>query len=408
MAKEIDPPSFLQIRRGTLIERLWREVGDTGREFANSPAGFLRATFLPDQLQQWFPVRLGNKAKEAGAMALRHPLRFLSEAFAPNSLEQSASPIFRKVMLVSGLLHSVLIGFLLYVIYISVFTNLRVVDREYRKLNTDEILKPLRYPPEVIRAYWAQKARPLDEVIENDKRRREAEKLKREKEERDRLKREEAERKRAEKELAEREKREAEQKVAEQLAKQKEEESKKTSETKIGELNIAPMRDIVGEIYKLYEKGELDLNEIKFSVGVAFKIAPDGSIPRSSLKLHKTSGSKLIDKQALEILWRLGESHILGQLATLSSPYIELTIDDDTMRLSLYGFAITPEEGAKLSGSLNTLFKLAAFTQKNSSPEVAELLSLVKVRADGKRVTANLAIGRARVTAMMHANFGNK
>jgi hypothetical protein len=39
------------------------------------------------------------------------------------------------------------------------------------------------------------------------------------------------------------------------------------------------------------------------------------------------------------------------------------------------------------------------------SPDVAQLLSLIKVKSDGKRVNAELTVSRERASEMMRAKF---
>jgi hypothetical protein len=43
--------------------------------------------------------------------------------------------------------------------------------------------------------------------------------------------------------------------------------------------------------------------------------------------------------------------------------------------------------------------------RKSDSPDVAQLLSLIKVKSDGKRVNAELTVSRERASEMMRAKF---
>jgi hypothetical protein len=57
---------------------------------------------------------------------------------------------------------------------------------------------------------------------------------------------------------------------------------------------------------------------------------------------------------------------------------------------------------------LNLLFSVMRMTRKKDSPDVAELLSMLKVRCDNKRIDAELSLSRARAAEMMNARFGSK
>jgi hypothetical protein len=137
----------------------------------------------------------------------------------------------------------------------------------------------------------------------------------------------------------------------------------------------------------------------------SFKILPDGSIPVSSIKILKSSGSKTLDKRSIEILWRLGESHALGPLSSLSSNTIELKVSDAVTRLSITSFAQTPEEASAKVTQLSFLLKLVGAQQKTKNPMVAELLSHLVMKADNKRIDADMTVPRARASEMMQNQF---
>jgi len=214
-----------------------------------------------------------------------------------------------------------------------------------------------------------------------------AEKHKRELE----LAREKAEKERKEKEEADRKAAEEAAKVAAQ--------NKPASETKFGEINIAPIRDTVGNLYKLFEAGGLDIPEVKFSVMAGFKVMPDGSF--ENIRIIKSSGSKIIDRNALEILSNIGESRALGPVSNLTSSTISLEITEDVARIRIMAFAPTPEIAKEKAGLLNALFW--ALRMKEKSPELGQLLKLIKVSPDGNRVDTDLIVPRAKAAEMFRA-----
>src|SRR5262245_6327133 len=80
-----------------------------------------------------------------------------------------------------------------------------------------------------------------------------------------------------------------------------------------GQVGVAAERDLVPELYQMYQSGQFDLGDNYFLMA-SFRILRDGSIPRESIHILHSSGSKLIDKKTFELLRRLGESHALRPL----------------------------------------------------------------------------------------------
>jgi hypothetical protein len=393
MKSELPALKLCVIPHTTLALRLVREIAESAGEVASGPASYLRVAFLPDRIGEWFPIRCGIYLWDAARSFLPHPLRFTRDAISPDEIGARRRRRFRWTLIASGILHSGLIGYLFYVGVIAPLLGIKVVDQPYRKFDSEKLLSQLRYPPGMLRITVPKETLTLEEIRARDLKRRQEEKARREKAERERLERERAERERLEKEKAEAEKR-----AAEEAAK-----AQKPA-TQFGEINTAPIRDLVGKIYSLYEAGGLDIQETKFTVQVAFRIERDGSL--SAIRITKSSGSKQIDKYAAEILWNIGESHALGPIAGISSTSIQLDLTDDIARISITGFAPTPDEAQRLTTLLTALFKAVAWVQKGKNPEIAELMSLVKVRCDNKRIEADLSVSRTRAAAMMRQQFG--
>src|SRR5437764_15236650 len=59
-AIEDGPARFSPLPQPPFAARLWRALKDAAREFARGPLVFLRRAFLPEQMADWLPVRLGR------------------------------------------------------------------------------------------------------------------------------------------------------------------------------------------------------------------------------------------------------------------------------------------------------------------------------------------------------------
>ena len=362
-----------------LAERLFRATSETIREVSSGPFSYLRAAFLPDRPQDSFWYRLSWLV----ATSVAHPVDVLRGAAAVDSIDLKRRRKFYTILTVSAGAHGVFIVYLIYLAFFSPFAHLRVVDKAYKKFNPDELMAKLYYPPQMLRIAPTGTAMTLEEIrARSEKRKREME-LAREKAERERKEKEEADRKAAEKAAEEA-------KAAEQ---------NKAASSKFGEINIAPIKDTVGNIAKLFEEGGLDIPEVKFSVMAGFKVMPDGSF--QDIRIIKSSGSKIIDRNALEILSNIGESHALGPVSNLTSTTISLEITDDLARIRIMAFAPTPEIAKEKSGLLNALFW--ALRMKEKSPELGQLLKLIKVKSEGKRVDTDLMVPRAQAAEMFRA-----
>jgi hypothetical protein len=363
----------------SLAERLFRASADTIRELGSGPISYLRAAFLPDRLRDWFWFRVSRLV----ATSIAHPVEILRGAAAVDLIDLKRRRRFYTILTVSVGAHGVFIIYLIYLAFFSQFAHVRVVDKAYKKFNPDTLMAKLYYPPQMLRIAPSGSAMTLEEIRARAEKRKQELALTREKAERERKEKEEADRKAAEKAAEEA-------KVAEQ---------NKATATKFGEINIAPIKDTVGNIAKLFEEGGLDIPEVKFSVMAGFKVMPDGSF--EDIRIIKSSGSKVIDRNALEILSNIGESHALGPVSNLTSPTISLEITDDLARIRIMAFAPTAEIAKEKSGLLNALFW--ALRMKEKSPELGQLLKLIKVKSEGKRVDTDLVVPRAQAAEMFRA-----
>lgn len=356
--------------------RLAAGLVDTARELGRGPSSYLRAAFLPDRLADWFWFRL---ARLIGT-SIAHPIETIRGAVAGDTIDIKRHRRYVTILTASAVAHGLLIAYVAYLAFFSQFAHLRVVNRDYKRFDPDTVLAKLYYPPQMLRPAPSGPAMSLEEI------RARAEKHKRELA----LAREKAERERKAKEEAERKAAEEAAKVAEQ---------NKAAPTKFGEINIAPIKDTVGNLYKLFEAGGLDITEANFSVLAGFKVMPDGSF--ENIRIIESSKSKIIDRNALEILSNIGESHALGPVAVLTSSTISLDLNDQIARIRIVAFAPTPEIAKEKAGLLKALFW--ALRMKEKSADLGQLLKLIEVKNDGKRVITDLTVPREKAAEMFRA-----
>jgi hypothetical protein len=423
MALERKIALFEPFPRSTLAGRLVRAGRDAIAELRSNPGSYLQVAFSLDNSNNWVAIRLLRDLGATLSEAIRHPLyfvrnaglsesvtvialnestlssaefidgRFIASALTPSALMEKRRRRLRPVLATSAFLHSFLIIYLLYIAIVSPYAGIRIVNKPYRPFDP-AMLEPLYYPPGMFRTQLSNETMSLEEIRARARKRQEQLAREREKAERER-----AEREKAEKEKAEKEKQIAEAKAAEE---------KKAAEPKPGgafEFNEAALKDIVGKIYQLYQAGGLDVDVTNFSVMVGFKMEPDGSL--SDFKVLKSSGSKEVDRKAMEVLWTIGESHALGTLSSLSSNSIRLDLNETTARLTITSFAPSADEAKKKATELNSLFFFLRLAQKGKNPDVAELLNLAKITSSNNRIDANLTLSRARAAELMRSKFGN-
>ncbi|HLF83992.1 MAG TPA: hypothetical protein VI837_07460 [Blastocatellia bacterium] len=363
-----------------LAERLARALGDTLRELGGGPISYLSAAFLPDRIEDWFWFKLASLL----VSSVTHPLETIRGAAAGDAIDLKRRRRFLPILTVSAGAHGVLVVYLVYLAFFSQFAHLRVVDKAYKKFDPNALAR-LYYPPQMLRVAPSGPAMTLEEIRARAEKHKRELALAREKAEKERKEREEAERKAAE-EAA---------RIAEQ--------NKPAPPVKFGEINVAPIRDTVGNLYKLFEAGGLDITEANFTVVAGFKVMPDGSF--ENIRIITSSKSKIIDRNALEILSNIGESHALGPVAVLSSSTISLDLNDDIARIRIVAFAPTAEIAKEKAGLLKALFW--ALRMKEKSPDLGQLLKLIDVKSDGKRVDTDLIVPRAKATEMFRAWVAN-
>jgi len=167
------------------------------------------------------------------------------------------------------------------------------------------------------------------------------------------------------------------------------------------EINGAPIKDLARELSQICQSGQAGSVSDKFRVMASFKIDPDGSIAKESIRLVGSSGSMVIDEKTIQMLWMIGESHAFGVLSSMSPNTLELQADDGEVKVSITSFAPTPEQAKTKVTQLKFLLKLVAAQQKTKNPVVSELLSLVALKADDNRFVLEIPVSRARAAEIL-------
>jgi small basic protein len=419
-----DEALFLTLPQSTLGVRLARAISDAASEIARRPTAYLRSAFLPENIKQWLPLRFAS----ALLMLFAHPFASLkgtvqrdvmlagfinpsvqsSLAFVTNTVSTDEKGAKRRgrflpILLASASLHAVFIGYLVYLTISNMFApflNISVVNKDYKPYEVT-MTGPLYNPARPPRAQKEGEALTLEEIRERDsKRREEAERRKREKLEREKAEREKAEKERAEKEKAAKEK-ETQQKAEE--PKTEASGAPTAEEIKKLEFNESALKGIVGKAYERYKKQGLNLETMNFSIMASFKIERDGTL--SNRKIVESSGSDVIDDYGLELLHAISESHALGLFASLTSGTIRFDLNPNTARLTVTAFAPSSGEAENYAVLLKGAIMASLYMKKDLLPETKELLSLVRIKTDNKRINAEMTTSRARATEMMHARF---
>lgn len=419
---ESESTPFAPMPHEAFVARLARAASEAAREFGRHPLAYLRTAFLPEQLNDWLPLRLAS----AFGLFIAHPFAafgglfrrdripvgfihptsqtsstFVVNAFAPTTSRVRARDHFVPTLIASGVAHSALIVILIYFTILSMlrpYMDIKIVDRPYRPFDA-EVVAELYAPYRKLRAQAVDKEASLEEIRARDRKRRE--------EEAERRKREEEARAKAEAKA----KAEAEAKAkAEEEAKAKAEaEAKANGEEKseggFGVFNRAAIEGFLKKLYGLYQTGEIDADN--FQVMVGFKISCDGSLPRSGIKVLTSSGDAKKDRSAEELLWLLGESHALAPLCKMTSNTIRLDLNESRAQLTISGFA--PDAGtASLQVSLlKYVFKHMGEKEKESNPDAAELYRAITVKNNNNRIDLDLSLSRARASEMMRSRFAN-
>jgi len=152
------------------------------------------------------------------------------------------------------------------------------------------------------------------------------------------------------------------------------------------EINDGAMKDLERALNEMCQPGQLDLESDSSRVMASFKVDPDGAIPRDSLRIIHSSGSRVTDTQAIRTLWLIGESHLFQPFSSPSRIVLELRSDPKGVELSLTSYAATPEEANARVTKLRFLSKLIAAWPQSKYPMISELLGHAAIEADNKGI----------------------
>src|SRR5262249_58219901 len=75
---------------------------------------------------------------------------------------------------------------------------------------------------------------------------------------------------------------------------------------RFGEINVSPIRDLMGKMSELCNSGQPS----SFSVVESFEVDPDGSIPRSSIRTITSSVTNEVDTDPKPVLWMMVHGQI--------------------------------------------------------------------------------------------------
>ena len=176
----------------------------------------------------------------------------------------------------------------------------------------------------------------------------------------------------------------------------------------VREINVLPVKDLAAQFVQTCRSSEAELAAAESGVVVSFKVATDGLIPVDSIHIDHSSGSKTIDKTTVEVLWRVGEAHVLGPLWVLSPITVSFRIHEGVTQLSIMSSrAPTPEEAKSKATQLGFLLKVIGTSQKTKNPLVYELLSHVAVTTSDDRINAVISISCDRAAELLQIHSGS-
>jgi len=171
---------------------------------------------------------------------------------------------------------------------------------------------------------------------------------------------------------------------------------------KFGSIKNGALKPHLTNIYRAYEEGRISVDA--FTVTVACKAEPDGSL--TNIRLVKSSGEKLIDDTAINIVKELSAMHALGPLANLSSLSITLQKTPTAATLTAVGFADDPDVTQDFANQLSALKFAARFKMENA--DQMTLLDNVQIASSGNRVSVSLGLPNSTAGAMMQHSFGSQ
>jgi len=167
------------------------------------------------------------------------------------------------------------------------------------------------------------------------------------------------------------------------------------------EINTAPIKDMVSHLSDACAGDGSGAGISDSRVLIAFSVDPDGSLPKSGLKISHSSGSKVMDIAALGLLWKLGKSSILGAFSDLSTTTIEFKVEAGVTRLTIAGAAQSAKEAGAKASRLRFMFNLLNLSQQNKNQIAADLLGRFVIGTDDKNVIADMSLSCATLSEIL-------
>lgn len=164
------------------------------------------------------------------------------------------------------------------------------------------------------------------------------------------------------------------------------------------DINIAQIENTLRGVYGKYQSGKAQA-PARFRVDVAFRIGADGSI--SGERITRSSGSRVVDTDALAILRSVGQSHVLRGLSDLKSTTATVDVTDTTIRLAAGGIAPTASEARAKADFLRSLVNLARASQRGGNPAVSDMLGLIRITSTNNRMDVEMTGPRQRVSEVV-------
>lgn len=182
---------------------------------------------------------------------------------------------------------------------------------------------------------------------------------------------------------------------------EKGEDPKPTGPVRFGTMHGGALKPHLKQIYEAHERGLIATDS--FTVTVSCRALADGSL--TDIRVTTSSGERLIDETAVNIMKEISNQKALAPLSTLSSLSLTLEKDPSMTALSAVGFSDDPDRSATMASQLGILKWGARLKMAND--DQMTLLESVQISQSGNRVTVRAALPNSRAGDMMTRSFGS-
>lgn len=174
-----------------------------------------------------------------------------------------------------------------------------------------------------------------------------------------------------------------------------------TGPKKFGTMQGGALKPHLQQIYSAYERGLITTSN--FSVTVSCRAQADGSL--ADIRVTKSSGERLIDETAVNIMQELGNQRALAPLSELSSLSLTLEKNETVSTLAAVGFSDDPDTSSMMATELGFIKMASRFKMRNDDQML--LLDSVQISQSGNRVTVLVSLPNSRAGEMMQRSFGS-